>query len=196
MTQSDAGDGPALPTRAARQRRGATARAAGRWFLRAGLPLLTIAAALLGTAWQIGSQLELTREAAERESASEAYVRMLRAGSDYQSAADAHRRYVEVLVDREVAESDFMEDAEYRAVVGALYDAHDEVANARNEMLLYGDPEAIAASEALIDAMPHFVDGQLFASPAYALAHDRLIRVMCLDLNPDPVLCGAVKALR
>lgn len=171
-----------------------------RWALQAGVPLLVGSLTLVATAWQIGSELELTREAEQRSLAINGNVQMLRAASDYQAASSAfgshwmRSGYGEWVGTSDELAAALAIDDRYLDLQHTLFTAHDEVVNSFNELLVYGDPESISAARTLLAEMPDFADNALPVTVSYASAQDRFVFQMCSQLSPSPEQC-AVKAL-
>ncbi|SDS34872.1 hypothetical protein [Agrococcus carbonis] len=172
-----------------------------RWALQLGVPLLVGSLTLVATAWQIGSELERTREAEQRTLAISGNVQMLRAASAYQAAntalADhmARNGYDEWPGTDEELAAALAEDERYLDLVQDVNLAHDDVANAFNELLVYGDSDAVAAARVMIDEMVGFDSRELPVSEDYASAQDRFVRNMCEQLSRSPEQC-TLKALR
>lgn len=171
-----------------------------RWALQAGVPLLVGSLTLVATAWQIGSELELTREAEQRSLAINGNVQMLRASSDYLTASSAlsdhlaRNGYVDWAGTADELSAALAADDRYLDLQHAVFSSHDEVVNSFNELLVYGDPQSIAAARTLLAQMPEFDASALPVSDSYALAQDRFVYQMCTQLSPSPEQC-AVKAL-
>lgn len=164
------------------------------------MPLLVGSLTLVATAWQIGSELERTREAEQRSLAINGNVQLLRTASDYQAASSAITDHLNLngyqdWTGTEAERDDALAaDERYVALLRERFAAHDAVVNSFNELLVYGDPATIATARALINEMPGFTAISLPVSDAYADAHGRFVYQMCTQLSPSPELC-AVKAL-